>query len=451
MFAKLFSSWLVASLTGLGLAAHWPLAACAQETLAAPGRLQEVPAGSAGSVRLTLEEAKQQALAKSKLLNLATLNIEAKGYAIQAARADYFPKITATALYFHFNEDLGTVLSTPGRTISGPLGRPLVTFPATTAAFAVLNQDTSFVHVGAVQPLTDVFKVRQGVKIAQADQHIAEAEWQKGVRELASDVEQLYWGLLAVRKLEAGALDGLRQSEELAKTKTLDARLALAEARQGLQQVTKQAADLQEQLNGLLGLPLCTKLELVEPPVPKVTFTCADEVIGLALAASPEVAEAQHTIAKADAAVAAGKLDYMPSIGLTGGYVNQTAADYIQPNIGYVGVAGTWTLFNGGKRRDIIMERKSMVAMAHLKLQQAEDEVRQKAVKAYREIGESQEALQMAQEMVVLRREAEKKAANVADAMAAAKARMTAEVEAVKADLAYRVAYVQVMNLTGRQ
>jgi outer membrane protein TolC len=114
-------------------------------------------------------------------------------------------------------------------------------------------------------------------------------------------------------------------------------------------------------------------------------------------------------------------------------------------------VAGTWTIFNGGKRRDIILERKSMVAMAHLKLQQTEDDVRQKALKAYREIGESQEDLKMALEMVVLRREAEKNAANIAEAMTAAKNRMTAEVEAVKADLAYRTAYVQVMSLTGRQ
>jgi outer membrane protein TolC len=448
MFSKLPSRWIAASFIGLGLAALCPLAACAQETLAAPGKLQEMPAGS---VRLTLEEAKQQALAKNKLLNLAALNVESKAYAIKTARADYFPKITANALYFHFNDDLGTVLSAGGRTVSGPRGKPLVTFPVTTLSVPVLNQNTSFVQLAAVQPLTDVFKIRQGVKIAQADQHIAEAQWQKGIREVASGVEQLYWGLLAVRKLEAGALDGVRQSEELAKTKSLDARLALAEARQGLQQITKQANDLQEQLNGLLDLPLCTKLDLVEPPAPVLTFACAEDVIAAALAASPEVAEAQHTIAKADAAVAAGKLDYMPSIGLTGGYVNQTAANYIEPNIGYIGVAGTWTIFNGGKRRDIIMERKSMVAMAHLKLQQTEDDVRQKALKAYREIGESQQDLKMALEMVVLRREAEKNAANVADAMTAAKARMTAEVEAVKADLAYRTAYVQVMSLTGRQ
>jgi outer membrane protein TolC len=109
-------------------------------------------------------------------------------------------------------------------------------------------------------------------------------------------------------------------------------------------------------------VPLCTRLDLVEPPVPVLTFTCVGEVIALALAASPEVAEAQHIIAKADAAVVAGKLDYIPSIGLTGGYVNQTAADYIQPNIGYAGVAGTWTIFSGGKRRDVNMERKTLVA-----------------------------------------------------------------------------------------
>src|SRR5438067_13800770 len=83
------------------------------------------------------------------------------------------------------------------------------------------------------------------------------------------------------------------------------------------------------QLTGLLDLPLCTTLELVEPPLPGLPFRCADEVIGLALADSPEIREAQHTIAKARAAVAAGKLDYVPSIAAVGGYANQSAADYV--------------------------------------------------------------------------------------------------------------------------
>src|SRR5580658_8183638 len=121
MIAKVSSLWVATSVTCLGLAVLWPLAGCAQETLAAPGMLQEAPTGS---VRLTLEEAKQQAVAKNKLLNLAAMNVEAKAYAIKAACADYFPKISANAMYFHFNDELGTVLATQGRTVSGPLGRP---------------------------------------------------------------------------------------------------------------------------------------------------------------------------------------------------------------------------------------------------------------------------------------------------------------------------------------
>src|SRR5262249_14889341 len=147
-------------------------------------------------------------------------------------------------------------------------------------------------NIGTVQPITDLLKVRQGVKIAQADEQIAQAQLEKGTRDLVSGVEQLYWGLLAARRIRAGALEGLQGAELLAKTKALEARMAWVEARQALQQVEKQIADLQEQLNGLLDLPLCTTLELVEPPLPALPYHCVDEVIGLALAVSPEIREA---------------------------------------------------------------------------------------------------------------------------------------------------------------
>jgi outer membrane protein TolC len=181
------------------------------------------------------------------------------------------------------------------------------------------------------------------VKIAQADEQIAKAELERGMRELVSGVEQLYWGVLAARRIQKGAVEGVRGAELLAQTGTLEARTALVEARQAVQQVEKQIADLQEQLNGLLDLPLCTTLELVEPPLPVPPFRCVDEVIVFALAASPELRKAQQTIAKAQAAVRAGKLDYVPSIAAFGGYLNQTTASYIQPNISYLGVVGTYT------------------------------------------------------------------------------------------------------------
>jgi outer membrane protein TolC len=407
-------------------------------------------------VTLTLEEAKQRALNNSKLLNLAAMNAESKAFAVKAAQADYFPKVAGTALYYHFNDDLGTVLATQGRTVSGPRGRPLVTFPATAVNVAVLNQDTSGALIGAVQPLTDLLKVRQGVKIARADEQIAQAQREEGIRKLVSGVEQLYWGLLAARQIQAGAKEGVAGAELLAKTGALEARTALVEARQGLQQVDSQIADLQEQLNGLLDLPLCTRLELVEPALPVVPFGCADDVAALALANSPEIREAEQTVLKAQAALAAGKLDFVPSIGLVGGFVKQTAADYVQQDIGYVGVAGAYTFVDWGKRRNVVRERKNLVAMATLKLQQTQDDVRQNAVKAFREVAEDQEALKTARELAGLQKEAEKKAMDPAaktkpaDLIAAVKAAATAEVDVVKADLAYRTAYVKLMALIGK-
>ncbi len=81
---------------------------------------------------------------------------------------------------------------------------------------------------------------------------------------MASGVEQLYWGLLAVRQIQTGARESLQGAEMIAKTGSLEARTALVEARQAVQEVAKQAADLQAQLLGLLDLPACTTLELVK-------------------------------------------------------------------------------------------------------------------------------------------------------------------------------------------
>jgi outer membrane protein TolC len=407
-------------------------------------------------MRITLEEAKQRALANNKLLNLASLNAEAKAYAIKAARADYFPKFSATSMYLHFNDELGTVLSTQGRTVSGPLGRPLVTFPATTVNAAVVNQDTWITNIGTVQPITDLLKVRQGVKIAQADEQIAQAQLQRGMREVASGVQQLYWGLLYARRLENGAAEGVRGAELFAQTKKLEARIALVEARQGLRQVQKQIVELQEQLNGLLDLPPDTMLELVEPARPALPYRSAEEVIALALSVSPEMQEAHQTLLKIEAAVAAGKLDYVPSVAVVGGYVNQSAASYVQPNFGYVGVVASYTFVDWGKRRSVLRERQTMTTMARLKLAQTEDEVRQKVIKAFRDLTEGQEAFKLAQEMVQVRQEAEKASAKDAKGdpttlVAAIKARTLAEVDAVKTDLSYRQAYIQLMSLISRE
>jgi outer membrane protein TolC len=395
-----------------------------------------------GVVNLTLEQAVARAISVNKLLALGNMNVESKGYATRAAQALYGPQVIGGSVYLHWDEPLGEVLSTRGR--------PLLGLPPRVFDVSVLNQNSSWTVIYALQPITDLLKVRQGVLIARADQQIAQAQVDKGTREVVSGVEQLYWGILAVRRIQAGAAQGVQGAEALAKNGTLEARLALVEGKQGLEDANKQLADLEEKLNNLLDYPPCTKLELLDPPPPVLPFACVDEAIGLAIASSPEVREAQANIDKGRAAVAAGKLEYVPSVALTAGWLDQTAMSYVQQDSEFFGVIGSYTFVDWGKRRATIRQRETLTAMAVLKLQETQDDVRQKTVKAFREFEETRQSLATAGEMVAVRTEAVKKAANPEAMMAAGKEQALAQVNYVKAELAHQQAYVQLMVLIGK-
>src|SRR5437762_2883339 len=82
------------------------VALCVAARPASDGRAQSqqlaaIPSANAAGtgVRLTVEEAKQRALANNKLLNIGGLNAEGKAFAVRAAQSDYFPKVVGNVLY----------------------------------------------------------------------------------------------------------------------------------------------------------------------------------------------------------------------------------------------------------------------------------------------------------------------------------------------------------------
>src|SRR5262249_31118078 len=110
--------------------------------------------------RLTLEEARQLALQNNKDLALARLNIAEKGYATDAARKAYLPKVIGFDYYTRFNDDLGKVITIwTGRFGILPPGSRLL-------SVAVNNQDTNYAGALAVQPITKLIAVNAAVQIA---------------------------------------------------------------------------------------------------------------------------------------------------------------------------------------------------------------------------------------------------------------------------------------------
>jgi outer membrane protein TolC len=393
-------------------------------------------------MHFTLEEAKQRALSSSKVMALASLNVQSKELATEIMRTDYFPKLMGNVFYFHFDEPLGDVLTLRGH--------PRVGLPPLVLDANVFNRDSYLGTIYVAQPITALLKVRQGVNIARADEAIARSDVEKARRAIAYGVEQLYLGLLAAQRLRAGAQTAVTGAEKLAALGTVEAKVALLEAKQGLHAASDEVTKLQQQLNSLLELPACTVLELDEVPLPELLVTCADDLINQALATSPEVQAAEQDIVKAHAAAKAAKVDYLPNIAVMGGYANQSWASYIQPNFEYVGVVGSYTFFEWGKKRKTVHKWETEGSMAQAKLAQTQDEVRDKTQKTFLEFQQHQGTLKEAREMVVLRKEAAKEAKDPKDIIQAAKDLMTADVEVVKQELAYRVAYAHLMNLIGK-
>jgi len=127
--------------------------------LASIAEAQDTPSSAPAPVHITLAEAQARAIA-GKAAVLAQLTIVAAEYHRKAAQADYFPKVGATFANLHFNKFMGQRIQVISRSIGPP----------------ILNKDETIVAVTVTQPVTPLFKVHQAVRIAKADERIAEGK-----------------------------------------------------------------------------------------------------------------------------------------------------------------------------------------------------------------------------------------------------------------------------------
>jgi outer membrane protein TolC len=427
---------------------------------------QEVPApvslpspdASPAVYRLTLDEANERALAHNKALELARLNVQEKQIGISAAKRDYFPKLLATGAYLHFNESLGTVLATRTRTLGGAsigpggiLQIPTITIPGQTISANVVNQDATIGALLVAQPITKLIGVSALVDLAKADEGIAAAQLDKGTRDLLSGIAQAYYGLRAAQRVHAALALQLGMVEQLNQAKpTVELRLSLLEMRKGLAEADQHVAELTDVLNQLLDLPPCTRLELVEPALPPVPVACEEQAAQLALANNPQVREAEQNIMKARAALKAAKMDCLPDVNLIGGGAAQSFADYIQPEFAFVGVTASYTFVDWGKRREVKRQREAQIALAHKNVEVVSETVQLDARKAFLAFKHAEQELQIANETVAARQDAEKEAKQPAEVLTAKADTARAQLDQMQAELNYRLVHAKLLAAIGQ-
>jgi len=378
---------------------------------------------------ITLNDAQQRAqVAAGPLMRLGELQVEAARQHRLGVKSLYFPNISAQADYLHLTERPGEIF-----TVQRPFAGSLLSLPV-----QAVFQDQNAVNVVVTQPITQLFGVRQLVRIARADENIARAKAGLPVTEVAQQVEKTFFELLAAqRDLSAATAEARKvRSSPIADTSRTIA--------------AGTVAALMASLNELLGFPLDTRLELV-PPAPLVENLTLKNALSIAQATpSLEVIEAEQTAVKAHSAARLAKLEYGPGIAIMGGYLHQHALSntVLPEDFAYVGVVGTYTLFDSFKREHSVKETSAQAKAADLGIQLAKEKAAAAVKTAYFELERSRDVYNLARQMVPSTGQPR---VTLASATLDADSSARAEADLFRAELAYRQAYAKVRSLmTGR-
>jgi outer membrane protein TolC len=411
--------------------------------LSAPATLTLPSQIPAGVRRITLADAQQLAQAATDpLVRLGRLQVEAAEEHRKGVRSMYFPSISTQFFALHLTEEPGQLL-----TFQRPLTGALLSVP-----IQVVFENQNAVNVVATQPITQLWSIRQLVKIARADENIARAKAGMPVTAVARQVEKNFFELLVAEREFAAADSGAKSLRaarltitDSGSTGTATQQTDALRAETSASLLAGRVATLKASLNGLLGLAPDTHLELVAPAPLLETMTLKDALAQAQASPPVEVIEAEQTAVKAHAAAKLAKLQYVPGVAVLGGYLHQDVlADTVLPeSFAYVGVLATYTLFDSFKREHAIKEASANEKAADLGVDLAKAKAAAGVKSAYFEMERSRDAYYLARKTLSTH-EGVSFVSNRSDTEAS---RARAEADVFRAEMAYRDAYATLTNV----
>ena len=435
----------------------------AQASAGSSAELQNDPS----VVHLTLQTAVQMAIHHNRQISLAHLAVAESEAQKKLAESHYYPILKNLSAVLHITELEGVKIPAGalGQTTAGLL--PPETLTIDQGAATSYSSGTEL-----AQPLTQLFKIRAGVKAADADLNSTRIQSEDAENGIALLVHNLYYGILIERMRSSAAQDAvaaataledesnhgvdegklLTDAELLTRTDLLNKQQAALVSRLDLD-------DLVLQLDDTLGLPLGTHLDL-DPDFaePVIKLPTRDEAIALLLAKNPTVLLARQSVEKAHAGVEAARDEYIPEITGIARYSYQSGLPFLAHNFGTFGATVTYNLFDGGGREARLRDARIKLDMAQTQLAQVENSVRielsstyDKAERLEQLLNVTTRAVQAREESLRIQSERAKVNAQLASGVATARAALTsAQTDALNAKLNLYLVKADIERRLGR-
>ena len=397
--------------------------------------------------RLTLEQCLNMALEHNKSLSVAQEQINVATAQKKVAKTSYLPKLDANAAYFYTNKNIsllsedkfapvGTIMpdgsfgftaDQVNNTFTMVDGQP-VPLDANGQPFnpkanpekidwkgyAYLPKEEFSVDmphmfmatVGLTQPLFTGGKIREYNKIAGFAESIAHTQLTAEEAETLYSAEESYWQVVSLThkvriadeyktlmtKLDAN-LEALREEGMATKNDVLKVKVRLNEVNMSLTKANNGLRLSKMALCRVIGMPLDSDIELEE------TF------IGESFVSEPEVnawqnrAELQsldYLTKIADSKVKIAQSGYLPTLGLSAGYLISNPNPYNGFTREFAGnftmsVALKVPIFHWGEKRQTVNAARSERNIAELKRQETAEKIELQYSQAYLRINEATE------------------------------------------------------------
>jgi outer membrane protein TolC len=416
--------------------------------------------------QLTMAEAVSLALKQNRMVKIARFQVQENREKKANAKSLYFPTLKNESNFLHSTElqNIDIPAASFG-TIPGVAVLPPHDIIIDQGRRTLVASSTSL-----VQPLTQLLRIRQENKVAQAEVATSQSEVKKAELEVTLKVHEMYYALLVAQLNRQAAQQQIEYAEQELRESVDDvkngaalrvaeigSRAGLLESKQSLLTVEVQIDDSTTQFNDLLGLPLDTKLKLDPAVKTDVLLPAKDQCLRMAWAQNPEIRSAEETVRKASAGVSAARTKFIPDVTTFARYSYQNGVPFLVHNFGTVGVNLSYDIFDFGRRRAEVRQDEVQLREAEENLERLKDEVAVQVEQTYNKLQRTKNMVKVAQQMVELRAESERLASNqfrhgvvlVSERRKAGAEAYKAQADLLQANLAYVLAHAELDRTIG--
>jgi outer membrane protein TolC len=374
--------------------------------------------------RVTLEEALAMAKQQNSILKIQRLRIRESERKRDAVRANALPRLSNESSLL-YNSQLQNVAIPRGF-----LGVLPQLGPVPSEDLRLLQGANTFglSMTTVAQPLTQLVRIHAGARAAGQDVRITREEARRAENEIVLKVQEAYLGALILEKrieaarrkaaaAEAARVDAANAVESGAalEVKRMEADARLLEAKNALLQLELQRADVLAELADLIGADPGTDLELVASPWEAPPVEPAGALLPRALAQNPEVKAAEAAVEKARRGVRAAQAEFIPDIALFATHAQQRGVPFLPSSNAAVGARMSWDIFDGGRKRAQVGERRAQLEQAEENLRRVRHRVQIDVEKARRKVERFENLVWVAERALEARREALRIAADAVE------------------------------------